>query len=356
MWQHIGARRWIWNYFLNLQQERYISGEKHLSAFDMIKLVTSLKQEDDHLWLNMVSITGLHRTCQDLGKAYDSFFAKRSGHPKFKSKKHSKPSFPVRESIFFEDGFVYVEKLGKLIHKTNYELPQGRGHKFSSPRVSYVGDKWLLTFGMECENQTPVLTDKAMGIDLGLKDLAIVSFGQEQIVFHNINKSRKMRQLERKRRHMQRVAARRKKGSQRRAKADDQIARIFRHQANIRQNYRHQTTRALVNRLPCRVVMEELNVSGMMKNRYLARAIVEQGFNEFIQQMRYKCEWYCIEFFQVPRFYPSSKTCSNCGEIIRSLKLSERTFNCPSCGISIDRDLNAALNLEAYKPPTGLVA
>ena len=316
----------------------------------MIKLVTSLKQDADYLWLNEVSATGLHRTCQDLAKAYDSFFAKRSNRPKLKSKKHSKPSFPVREIIYFKEGFVQIEKLGNIRYKTNYDLPQDRGHKFSAPRVLYIGGKWLLTFGIECENQAPMLTDKAMGIDLGVKDLAMVSFGQEQIVYHNINKSHKMRQLESKRRHMQRVVARRKKDSKRRAKANDQVARIYRHQANIRQNYRHQTTKALVNRLPHRVVMEDLNVSGMMKNRYLSKAIGEQGFSEFIRQMRYKCEWYGIEFAQVPRFYPSSKTCSNCGEIKRDLKLSERKFNCTSCGFSIDRDYNAALNLEAYKP------
>jgi len=334
---------------LALQKQRYQGGEKYLNAFGMMKLLSPLKKNEEYAWLANVSNGTLQTICRDLDKAYSKFFNKTSNLPKFKNRKRSKPSFPVRADRFYlVNNTAHIQMIGKVIYRTNYDLPQGREHKFLNPRISYVGGKWLLTFGMERENQAPVLTDQFMGIDLGIKDLATVSFGQEKIVYHNINKSRKIRQLERKRRHMQRIADRRRKGSKRKTKADDQVARIYRRQANIRQDYRHQTTKALVNLLPRRVAMEDLNVSGMMKNRYLARAIAEQGFDEFIRQMHYKCKWYGIEFIQVPRFYPSSKTCSSCGNIKRNLKLKDRTYVCEICGLTIDRDFNAALNLQRY--------
>ena len=117
---------------------------------------------------------------------------------------------------------------------------------------------------------------------------------------------------------------------------------------NIRHNYIHQTTHALVAMMPKAVVMEDLNVSGMMKNKHLSKAIGEQCWYEFIRQMKYKCEWSGIEFVQADRFYPSSKTCSSCGNIKHDLKLSDRTYTCPECGFTLDRDVNAAINLMRY--------
>ena len=145
-----------------------------------------------------MSNTSLQIACQDLDKAYKSFFKKQSGFPKFKSRKRSKSNFPTRETIYFKDGKVTIEKLGKVKYKTDFDLPQGRDAKFSNPRISFVNGKWILTFGMECENQAPELTEKKVGIDLGVKDLAVVAIDDESIVFHNINKSQRVRRLKRK--------------------------------------------------------------------------------------------------------------------------------------------------------------
>ena len=131
-------------------------------------------------------------------------------------------------------------------------------------------------------------------------------------------------------------------------KSEAKVKRAMYQLANIRQNHRHQTTHALTAMLPCRVVMEDLNVSGMMKNRHLSKAIAQQGFFEFIRQMRYKCEKCGVEFIQAGRFYPSSKTCSVCGCMKSDLRLSDRTFHCGECGTSLDRDYNAAINLMRY--------
>lgn len=357
MWRHIGSCRYIWNWMLAKQQELYSLGEKHLSAFSMMKLLVPLKSDGEHNWLYDVSHTSLQVVCRDLQKAYDRFFKKQGGFPRFKSRKRSKASYPVRQTIWFSGKLVKIEKLGKVKFKTDFTFPEGREHKFSNPRITNRNGKWILSFGMECESQTPQLTDVSIGIDLGVKDLAIVEYNGEKLVFPNINKSCTMRQLSRKKKHLQRSISRKYEANQvgfrfvktkNIKRLENKLHRIDARIANIRLNYIHQTTHTLVSLLPYRVVMEDLNVVGMMKNHHLAKAIQEQCFGEFIRQMAYKCDWLGIEFVQANRFYPSSKTCSCCGAIKRDLKLSDRTYRCDACGAVIARDYNAAINLSRY--------
>lgn len=355
MLQHIGCCRFVWNYMLGLQQKRFEDGEKHLSNFDMIKMLTPMKKEAEYDWLKEVSNTSLQIVCTDLSKAYNAFFKKTAKHPRFKKRKSAKQSFPIcAEKFYFEDDIVQIQKLGKVKYQTNYELPLGKGHKFTNPRISFVNNKWILSFGVECENQAPELTDIPMGIDLGIKETATVAFGDEQIVYHNINKSKRVRNIERRLKHLQRSFSRKKNVNGAKAntanivKLREKIAKTYARLANIRKDYTHKITHELVSKLPKIVVMEDLNVTGMTKNRHLSKAIAEQTFCEFIRQMQYKCEWFGIKFVQVDRFFPSSKTCSNCGSINQNLKLSDRTFICPDCGFVIDRDYNAAVNLMRY--------
>lgn len=199
MWQHIGASRFIWNRMLSIQEERYKNGEKHLSAFGMNYLLTDLKKQEGNAWMYDVSSQTLNRTCADLSRAYQCFFNKVSGHPKFKKRKTAKKSFPISDgvgNVWFSETHVQIPVIAKVSYKTNYDIPLGRKAKFVNPRISYTpNDKWILTLGVECEIQTPTLTNERMGIDLGLKDLAIVAFDGKHIVFHNKNKSRKLRKL-----------------------------------------------------------------------------------------------------------------------------------------------------------------
>lgn len=359
MWKHIGACRYIWNYMLAYQQEQYANGEKHLSAFDMIKLLTPLKKDGEHEWLCEVSNASLGVVCRDLDKAYERFFKEVSRFPKFKSRKHSKPSYPVRaDDMYFKNGnAVHVAKVGMVKYKTDFGLPQGKGNKFTNPQISNVNGKWMLSFGMESENQAPVLTDISMGIDLGVKDLAIAEFNGAKITYRNINKTSKMKRLKKQRRHLERSISRKYEQNRRGntfvktnniMRSEERLKKMYARMANIRTNYIHQTTHDLVSLLPKRVVMEDLNVIGMMKNRHLSKAIQEQCFAEFIRQMQYKCEWNGIEFVQVDRFYPSSKTCSCCGAIKHDLRLRDRVYVCAECGAEIDRDYNAAINLSRY--------
>ena len=197
MWKHIGACRYIWNYMLAYQQEQYANGEKHLSAFDMSNLLSPLKNDGQHEWLCEVSNASLVIVCRDLDETYKSFFKKIAHFPKFKSRKRSKKAFPIRyDRMYFKNGnVVHVTKIGMVKYKTDFDLPQGKGHKFTNPRISNVNGKWMLSFGMKCENQAPVLTDISMGIDLGVKDLAIAEFNGTKITYRNINKMSKMKRL-----------------------------------------------------------------------------------------------------------------------------------------------------------------
>ena len=362
MWKHIHCCRFIWNYMLALQNERYEQhGEKNLSEYELNKLLSPLKKEEDYKWLAEVSNTSLKVICKDLTEAFNRFFKKSGGYPKFKSRKKCKCNFPLRaENIatWFDGKYVHAEKIGKIKYKADKDLPIGRNVvKIIHPKVMYSNGKWVLCLSIECENQTPELTDKPMGIDLGVKETMTVAFRDECIVFHNINKSKTMRNLNKRIEHQQRSISRKYKANKRGNKyvktknilrAENKLRKMYARQSNIRSNYIHQSTHKLVSLLPCRMVMEDLNVTGMMKNKCLSKAIGEQCFYEIIRQMKYKCEWNNIPFYQVDRFYPSSKTCSCCGCIKTNLTLKDRIFKCEDCGFVIDRDLNAAINLQKY--------
>jgi len=350
---------------IEIQQKNYEDGGKYLSAYSMINLLKPFKNDGKHDWLYEVSNTSLKTICRDLDKAYKGFFKGSYGHPRYKSRKKSKPSYPVRsENMYFKDDkWVNIEKIGKVKYKTDFDLPMGRNAcKFTNARISYKQTRniWMLTFGMECENQTPKLTDHPMGIDLGLKDLAIVAFNNKHVVFHNINKSKKVRSLEETKVNLQRSISRKYEASKKRTgkyeksrnimKEEAKLRKVYERLTNIRQDYIHQITHKLISVLPAVVCMEDLDVVWMIKKSHhkKAKAISDAKWAEFLRQMQYKCEYYSIPFVQVDRYYASSKTCSNCGSIKRDLTEKDRTYICPECGLIIDRDYNAAINLMKY--------
>ena len=272
-----GCSRFAYNWALNKCNEKYNNNEKY-SIANIRKEFTKLKKEEKFKWLNEVSSKVTQESIRNLDKAFKSFFNKQSKYPKFKTKRKSKQSFYVRcDSLYFTDDMCNIEKIGKVRFKTNYSIP--KNCKYSNPYCSYNGRCWVLSFSVEVEeNQTALNEDLSIGIDLGVKDLATCSNGD---VFNN-----------------------------------------------IRNNYIHQTTNKIIKHYPYRIVIEDLNVSGMMKNKHLSKAIAEQGFYEFMRQIKYKCEFNGIEFIQVDRFYPSSKTCSCCGSIKKDLKLNDRNYKC----------------------------
>jgi putative transposase len=351
----------------------------------MKKILTEEKKQDEFEWLNGVSAQVCNMALLDLDNAYQKFFvlqkkgekfskktierAKRrnrnvtfydmQGHPKFKKKAKSKPSFYTRYDRFYLlKDYAVLEKIGKVKYRTDYDLPVvGKKNqntaKFTNPRVSYINEKWILSFGMECENQAQELNDFAVGIDLGVKSLAVVSYDNgKKKHFRNINKSKRVKRLKRRLKHYKREVSRKydQQGNYDKTKhileTEKKIDNIYRKLTNIRRNYIHHVTAEITNMLPKVIVMEDLNVKGMMKNKHLSEAIQEQSFNEFIRQTEYKCRFKGIEFKQAGRFYPSSKKCCKCGSIKQDLKLKDRVYKCENCGNEIDRDENASENLE----------
>lgn len=357
LWKHVNASRFIYNYMLELQNKRHENGESQLSEFGMKAIVPDVVSENE--WLKEISSMSLRNTCRDLANNFQRFFNRKAGKPKFKSKKRSKKSFPVRsDRMYFNDKYVQIEKVGKIKYKTDLCVSKGNhACKFIGSRITFKNDKWFLTFSIERENQAVDLNDYCMGIDLGIKELAVVAYDDKNLVFHNINKSHRIKTLERKLKIIQHKISHKYEKNKRGCifiktrnieRLEIKLRYLYERITNIRENYIHQTTSALVKLKPKRVTMETLSVKNLMKNKHLSNAFFKQKLAEFIRQMRYKCENYGIEFVQVDRFYPSSKTCSCCGNIKKILKLSERTYNCDVCGLSIDRDLNAAINLMRY--------
>ena len=355
LWQSVGTARFIYNYTLTKQEENYRNGGKFISDGIIRKELTQLKKSE-LIWLNEVSNNVAKQAVKDACNAYKRFFKGLAKKPKFKSKKKSKPSFYNDTSkLKVKEKKVLIEKVGWI--KTNEQIP--RDVKYNNPRITYDNKYWYLSVGVEVNKKQEELTDISLGIDLGLKDLAVCSDGK---VFKNINKTKEVKNLEKRLKQKQRQISRKyelnkivKGGScqfiktKNIEKLENTTKLIHRKLTNIRNNYLHQVTTSIVKTKPYRIVIEDLNVSGMMKNKHLSDSVRKQCFNKFRQYLTYKSEINGIELVVADRFYPSSKTCSQCGFIKRDLKLKDRIYRCPHCGAVIDRDYNASLNLSMYK-------
>ena len=352
LWQSVGTARFIYNWTLNKQEENYKNGRKFIFDNILRKELTQLKKSELS-WLNDVSNNVTKQAVKDACKAYKRFFKGEANKPRFKSRRKSKKAF-YNDNVKLkvkENNLVLIEKVGWI--KTNEQIPIGV--KYTNPRISYDNKYWYISVGIEKEEIKEELMNMSLGIDLGLKDLAICSDGS---VYKNINKTRTIKKIEKKLKRLQRQVSRKyeqnKKGKEyvktkNIIKLEKKIQQVHRKLANIRNNYLHQTTTSIVKTKPYRIVVEDLNVSGMMKNKHLSDSIRKQCFYEFTRQLEYKCKFRGIEFIKADRFYPSSKTCSNCGHIKKDLKLKDRTYICSECGFVIDRDYNASLNLANYK-------
>ena len=362
--QCFGVSRFAYNWTLEKQQENYNNGGKFISDNELRKEFTKLKRTKEYEWLNQYSNNIPKQAIKDACDSYKRFFKGYSKFPRFKSKKKSRPSFYVDTvKIKFTDTHVKLEKLSNSTKKNKAKLNWVRlseknripiDCKYINPRVTFDGVNFWISVGVEYENNLELPTNKGIGIDLGIKDLAICS---DSSVYKNINKTSKIKKTEKKRRRLQRQISRKyelnKEGRSYKKtsnikKLEKELLKVNHKLTNIRHNYLHQTTTKIINRKPMFIVLEDLNVKGMMKNRHLSKAVQQQCFYEFYRQIQYKCLWNNIKFIEADRFYPSSKRCSECGSIKKQLKLSEREYICEERGCVIDRDYNAALNLKRY--------
>ena len=353
MWESANISRWAYNWTLGKQKENYENGGMFIQSGDLRKELTQLKKSREYQWLNNVSAQIPKQAVIDACDAYKRFFKGQSKFPRFKMRRKSKPSFYQRyDKLKFKDNKVVLEKIGWVFVGFTVEA-----EKYSNPRVSYDGLQWWLSAGIEVGDLTiSKETTESIGIDLGIKNLAVVS---NSTVYKNINKTDEVRRLKKKLKRLQRQASRhyenlkKKRGENRYKKTSNllklekEILKIHKRLNNIRKNHTHQTTSFLVKAKPEFIVLEDLNVSGMMKNKHLSRAVAEQNLHEFKRQIKYKCSWYGVKLIIADRFFPSSKLCSQCGQIKSDLKLSDRKYLC-GCGLEIDRDLNASINLRNY--------
>lgn len=356
--QFAGAARFVYNYALGLKIEYYREYNESLTTQNLIDFVKSLKYETErYAWLLDVPEAITKQAIKDLDTAYKNFFKRGNiGFPKFKKKGKCTESFYQRTDNFRQVDSEHIKLTGikefVRIRPNNIVFPA------NNPRVSFDGKYWYLSYSFEVEEHKPNLGGATVGVDLGIKKLAVRSDGVE---VKNINNSPRVKTLEKRLKHLQRQVSRKYEQNKNKGgdckwdkskniiKLEKQIKLLHRKLKNIRNTHIHQATYDIVKTKPYRVVVEDLNIRGMMKNKHLSEKIAKQGLNKFVTYLEYKCKFYGVEFIKADRWYPSSKLCSCCGNKKINLSLSERVYVCDSCGLKIDRDFNASLNLAKYK-------
>lgn len=367
--QMAGAARYAYNWALARQKENHAAGGKFINSNSLSREFTSFRKQEGMEWLLTIPSNLTAIAIKDACEAFIRFFEGQSKFPRFKSKKRSKVAFANRNNkIKITATHVKLEKLA-LSTKRNKQLLNfvrlaernriPKGIVYSNPRVSFDGLNWWLTLGVESEVNYHSKTE-GIGIDLGLKNFAVLSDG---VVYKNINKDcessqgRNIIRLEKRLSRLQRQVSRKyemnKDGqcfvkTKNIVKLENQILKIHQRLHNIRLYYLHDITSSIVGREPSYVVIEDLNVSGMMKNKHLAKSIQQQKFYEFRRILEYKCKLNEITWIVADRFFPSSRMCLECGEIKKDLRLKDRLFKCSHCGHVMDRDEQAALNLKLY--------
>ncbi|WP_337561779.1 transposase [Gallintestinimicrobium sp.] len=363
LFQYAGASRFAYNWALVREKENYEKGGRFIPDTELRKEFTRLRNSDEYAWLLNVSNNVTKQAIKDACSAYKNFFKGLQRYPRFKAKKKSMPKFyqdnikiQFRDTHVKFEGFSFSRKANK--QKLNWVKLAEHGRiptdaKYRNPRVSFDGLNWWISVCVEFPDCRDRSNHDGIGIDLGIKDLAICSDGN---TYKNINKSQTVKKLEKCKRRLQRSVSRKyehnKKGgsyckTNNIVKKEKLLLKVNHRLANIRKDYLNQTTSEIVNRKPRFICIEDLNVSGMIKNRHLSKAVQNQGFFEFRKQLEYKCNDRGIQLIVADRFYPSSKRCSCCGKIKKDLRLSDRTYKC-ECGNVIDRDFQASLNLKAY--------
>lgn len=334
MAKHFGSTRFVWNYFLAQRKEAYLENKKSLNYYDNAKALTLLKKEFE--WLTEVNSQALQASLKDLDTAYGRFFKKIATFPKFKSKRDAVDSFRCPQSIDILGGKLSIPKFREGIKIRLHREVTGRILFATISRTST--SKYFAAITCEAAHEALPSTDKKIGIDLGIKDKAICSDGT---VFKNINTTKK---YAKKLAFTQRQLSKKIIGSSKRLKQLKKVAAVHETIKNVRRDNIHKTTHQIISENQA-IAVENLNVSGIIKNHKLAKAIADASWYEFVRQLKYKAKWNKRDFVKIDRWFPSSKTCNNCNFINQTLLLKDRTWTCPECKTILDRDLNASKNI-----------
>jgi putative transposase len=335
-----GCVRYVYNWALRLRIDTYKQTKRGLSTNQLSKRLTALKQQREQAFLSEVSSVPLQQSLRHLADAFTNFFEGRSGYPTFKSR-HGKQAAEYTKSAFTWDG--KVVRLAKMEDPLDirWSRPLPEGTTITTVTVSKdPAGRYFVSLRLEKEMATLPPTNKVVGLDLGLKAMVVTSAGEA------IGNPKFFARDEKKLACAQRRLCKKKKGSRNREKARRKVARIHARIADRRRNYQHQLSTRIIreNQTIC---VESLAVKNMVKNHCLAKSIHDVGWGEFVRQLEYKAAWYGRTLVKIDTFFPSSKRCFDCGHVLETLPLEERSWTCPKCSVHHERDLNAANNILA---------
>jgi putative transposase len=336
--QFAGTRRFIWNWALARKQAYYHEHGRNLSLTELCRELTSLKQEPTTTWLTSIDSQLPQQALRDLEKAFQAFFARRVRYPRFKSRKRDRPSFRIPQRVVVKNTTVYVPKIGAIRIRQHQSLD---GTIKSATFKCDASGHWYVTliahFTMPDVALPSPQPAMAVGVDLGLKDFAVLSTGEK------IAAPRLYRRSERRMRRAQRQRSRKQRGSKNRQKAQRRLARIHTRVAQQRRDFLHKLSSRLVSEFDI-ICVEDLSVKGLGRTN-LAKSVHDAGWGLFGHMLTYKAIWQRKRLVVIDRWFPSSKLCAACQSVVPTLALAERTWRCPTCHTEHDRDLNAACNL-----------
>jgi putative transposase len=333
-----GNCRWLWNHLLHLNQDRYAAEKKFFFYADMAKMLPLMKNETD--WLGAAPACSLQRVARNLDGALKACFKGGKGFPRFKKKSNLRDSFYLtNQSFAIGDHVVHLPKMESMRFRAG-RLPEGRP---LSATVSQDGNNWYISVVCEIDiPDQPIAPDldSTVGIDLGLKELVVTSDGEV------VANPRHLRKAQKRLRRLQRRLSKARKDSQNRKKCQLRLYRQHRKVRNQRADLIHKFTSSITKTYSV-ICAENLNIKGLMRNHNLAKAIADASWGEILRQFTYKAVWQGKHFVQIDRFDPSSQVCSCCDHR-QKMPLNQRTYNCPNCGLVMDRDANASLNIKRW--------
>ena len=333
--KHFGACRFVFNKFLHERKEKYLNEKTSLNYYDNARTLTDLKKEEDFDWLKEINSQSLQSAIRNLDSAYKNFFNKKNKFPRFKSK-YDKQSFKIPQNVLINEGKLVIPKFKEGVKINLHRKIEGE-ILFATITKSTTG-KYYVSITCEVNHKPFDKTGSKVGIDTGIKDLAILSDGK---TYENIKVLKsKLKKLK----YQQRQLSKKQKGSNSRQKQKIKLSLTHEKITNIRKDYLHKISTEIVKNHDI-ISVEDLSVKNMMKNHKLAQSLSDVSLGMFYKMLEYKSKWNDKSFVKIDRFFPSSKTCSNCGWIYQDLNLSIREWTCPSCNEHHDRDLNASKNI-----------